>query len=286
LAVAASFGESLSLLMWIDPDWVRQRLPMMTTADPFGDVLVTTALTTNRTSSQLLDELWSAIDNILDRSASNQDIEVGWRSNRSVEESVGDHLMTLLMWGTGNPWPERLQSFYSRVSTATAASVLGQLGWRLMNTDNPSEELLDRASAIWDERQAAVDAGSADAAQLAHFYWWVHSNKFPVSWWLPRPSRVADLIDFEGRSFLGEHLDEAAREDAGETIALMSLLLRKDSNTLARYGLLQAAPKVIARGLRSGSAAVNQAAQSLMDMLGRQGIVDMDVQVARATEGL
>jgi hypothetical protein len=192
--------------------------------------------------------------------------------------------MTLLMWGADSPWHERVDSFYSRVSGETAASVLGQVGWRLMNTDNPSQELLDRASAIWDERQAAVDAGSADAAQLAQFYWWVHCNKFPVSWWLPRLSHVADLIDFEGRSFLGDHLAEAAREYPGESIGLMSRLLTKDGNTLARHGLVRAAPRVIARGLRSDSEAVSQAAQSLMDVLGEQGIVDMDVQVARAAD--
>jgi hypothetical protein len=155
-----------------------------------------------------------------------------------------------------------------------------------LSTTRTSQELLDRARAIWDKRQAAVDAGSADATQLAQFYWWVHSNKFPVSWWLPRLSHVADLIDFEGRSFLGAHLDAAAREYPGETIGLMSRLLAKDGNSLARHGLVRAAPKVIARGLRSDSEAVSQAAQSLMDMLAQQGIVDMDVQVARAADEL
>lgn len=286
LAVAASFGESLSLLMWLDSDWVRQRLPAMTTADPFGDVVVTTALTTNRTSTQLVDDLWGAIDSLLDRLADDQAVELGWRSDRSVVESIGDHLMTLLMWGVASPWPARVGSFFSRVSNETIASVLGHVGWRLMHIDSPSRELLDRASAMWDARQAAVDAGSADATQLAQFYWWVHSNKFPVSWWLPRLSHIADLINFEGRSFLGEHLEESAQEFPGETIVLMARLLQTDGHTLARHGLVRAAPKVLARGLRSESASVTQAARGLMDMLGEQGIVDMDVQVARAADEL
>lgn len=286
LAVAASFGESLSLLMWLDSGWVRQRIPAMTTADPFGDVVLTTALTTNRTSQPLVDDLWGAIDSVLDRLADDRRVELGWRSDRSVAESIGDHLMTLLMWGVASPWPERVASFYSRVSSETVASVLGHVGWRLVHTDAPSSELLVRASAIWDERQAAVDAGLADAAQLAQFYWWVHSNKFPVSWWLPRLSHVADLIDFEGRSFVGEHLEASAQEFPGETIALIARLLQNDAHTLARHGLVRASPRVIARGLLSGTASVRQAARGLMDKLGEQGIVDMDIQVARAAAEL
>ncbi len=140
---------------------------------------------------------------------------MGWRSNRSIDEVVGDHLMTLAMWGSASPWPERTESYFARVSTEAAASVLGQVGWRLMNTAEPPRELVERAEAIWDARQAAVDHGDADAGQLAQFYWWVHSNKFSVTWWLPRLARVADQIDFDGRSFIGEHIEEAAHTHPG-----------------------------------------------------------------------
>lgn len=285
LAVSSAFGEGLSLMMWIDNSWVTSWLPVATTTDAWGDVFVTTALTTNLTSTQLLDDLWPSVDAILDRSAANEPIEMGWRSDRSIDEVIGDHLMTLAMWGSTSPWPERTESYFARVSAEAAASVLGQVGWRLMNTTEPPRELIARAETIWDARQAAVDEGNADAGQLAQFYWWVHSNKFPVTWWLPRLARVADQIDFDGRSFIGEHIEEAARTHPGEAVTLMTRLLRSDgSGTLARHGLVTSAPKVIALGLPDE--AVKSASRALMDLLGEQGVVDMDDQVARASRDL
>ncbi|MEU8223637.1 hypothetical protein [Kribbella sp. NPDC048915] len=291
LAVASAFGEGLSLMMWTDASWTASWLGSATTSattnDAWGDVFVTTALTTNTTSTQLLNDLWPSIDAILDRTAANEPVEMGWRSDRSVDEAVGDHLMTLAMWGSGSPWPERTESYFARVSTEAAASVLGHVGWRLMNTTEPPRELVERAEAIWDARQAAVDRGDADAGQLAQFYWWVHSNKFPVTWWLPRLAHVADQIDFDGRSFIGEHIEEAARTHPGEAVALMTRLLRRDeSGTLARYGLVTSAPKVIALGLRDADEAVRQASRKMMDLLGEQGVVDMDDQVTRAAQEL
>jgi len=287
LAVASAFGEGLSLMMWMDAAWTASWLGSAATRDTWGDVFVTTALTTNRTSTQLLNDLWPSIDNILDRTAAGELVEMGWRSDRSIDEVVGDHLMTLAMGGSTSLWPERTQSYFARVGTETAASVLGQVGWRLMNITEPKRELIERAEAIWDARQAAVDQGAEDAGELAQFYWWVHSKQFPVTWWLPRLARVADQIDFDGRSFIGEHLEEAAQTHPGEAVTLMARLLRSDeSRTLARHGLITSAPKVIALGMRAADEAVKQASRELMDLLGEQGVVDMDDQVTEASREL
>lgn len=209
LAVAAAFGEGLSLMMWIDTDWAASWLDRATTSDAWGDIFVTTALTTNATSTPLLSDLWPSLDAMLDRTAAGEAIESGWRSDESIDKVIGDHLMNLAMWGSPAPWPERIESYFARVDGATAAAVLGHVGWRLMNTAEPAPEFIKRAQALWDARQAAVDLGAEDAGELAEFYWWVHSNVFPVDWWLPRLVRVADQIDFEGRSFIGEHIEES-----------------------------------------------------------------------------
>jgi hypothetical protein len=83
--------------------------------------------------------------------------------------------------------------------------------------------------------------------------------KFPVTWWLPRLARVADQIDFDGRSFIGEHIEEAAHTHPGDAVALMTRLLGGgETRTLARHGLVISAPKVIALGLRSTDEAVKQ----------------------------
>ena len=272
LAVASALGESLSLMMWLDAGWTASWLDSAATSDAWGDVFVTTALTTNTTSTQLMTDLWPSIDNISKRTAAGEPVEMGWRSDRSIDEVVGDHLMTLAMWGSTSPWPERTQTYFSRVSTETAASVLGQVGWRFMNTAEPTQELIERAGAIWDARQAAVDQGDEQAGELAQFYWWVHSNKFPVTWWLPRLARVADQIDFDGRSFIGEHIEEAAHTHPGEAVALMTRLLGGDeTQTLARYGLATSAPNVIALGLRSTDKEIKQAAREADGPPGRAG---------------
>jgi hypothetical protein len=287
LAVASALGEGLSLMMWVDAPWTNSWLPGATTSDTWGDVFVSTALTTNNTSTQMLNDLWPSIDAILDRIAASEPVEMGWRSDRSMDEVIGDHLMAMAMWDSACPWPARTESYFTRVSTDVAASVLGQVGWRLMNTAEPPREIVECAEAIWDARHDAVDRGDADAGQLAQFYWWVHSMKFPVTWWLPRLACVADQIDFDGRSFIGEHIEEAAHTHPGDAVALMTRLLGGgETRTLARHGLVISAPRVIALGLRSTDEAVKQASRELMDLLGEQGIVDMDEQVSKASQEL
>jgi hypothetical protein len=179
LAVSSAFGEGLSLMMWMDAPWTNSWLPSATTADAWGDVFVTTALTTNTTSTQLLNDLWPSIDAILDRTAASESVEMGWRSDRSIDEVVGDHLMTLAMWGAASPWPGRTESYFARVSTEAAASVLGHVGWRLMNTAEPPRELVERAEAIWDARQVAVDG------------YVLHARRLEITGLLPAPMTSA-----------------------------------------------------------------------------------------------
>jgi hypothetical protein len=128
LAVSSTLGEGLGLMMWINAPGTNSWLTNATTADTWGDPFVTTALTTNVTSAQMLNDLWPSIEAILDRSAARESIEMGWRSDRSIDEVVGDHLMTLAMWGSDSAWPARTESYFARVSTETAASVPGQVG--------------------------------------------------------------------------------------------------------------------------------------------------------------
>lgn len=98
---------------------------------------------------------------------------------------------------------------------------------------------------------------------------------------------MADQIDFDGRSFIGEHIEEATHTHPGAAVALMTRLLRSDeARTLARHGLVTSAPKVIALGLRSADEGVIQASRELMDLLGEQGVVDMDDQVTKASREL
>lgn len=284
LAVAAAFGQALGMLLWVDEEWAREWVLGVLRQDAWSDVLVTTALKTNPTSLSFLGFLWSAIDAMLDREEQGESVEVGWRTDETFARTVGDHLMSIYMWDPPAPWNERIEGFFTRVNADVAASVLGHVGWRLMQTTEPTVEILQRARVLWDSRQTAVDEGRAEPRQLGQFYWWVHSGHFDISWWLPRLRRVVDQVDVEGRSFIGEHLEEAAKTHPMETIELMMQLLRGADETrmLYRHGLVSAAPSVIARGLPSESPAVSVAAQQLMDLLGEQGIVDMDAQVERA----
>lgn len=284
LAVAAAFGQSLGLLLWVDEEWTVAWLSRVLSQDAWSDVLVTTALKTYSTGLRLLELLWSAIDAMLDREEQGESVEVGWRTDEPFARTVGDHLMSIYMWDPPDVWNERIERFFVRVDSDVAAAVLGHVGWKFMHTTEPPEEILQRARELWDSRRAAVDEGRAEPQQLGQFYWWVHSGHFDVSWWLPRLRQVVDQVDFDGRSFIGEHLDEAAKTHPGEAVELMMQLLHgaDETRVLYRHGLVTAAPSVIARGLQSESPGVPEAAQQLMDLLGEQGIVDLDAQVERA----
>ncbi len=282
LAVAAAFGEGFARLLWIAPDWTTEHAERLLTEDAFGDVVATTALCRCHTSRSLIDALEAKMAELIRRAGAGQAITSGLRMGRGPIEAIGDHVITLLLWGVLSVESLLARLFFEAAPVEARASALGHLGWRLLHTEVVSDELRERAQELWQARADAVRDGTADAAELSQIHWWVHCGKFPTDWWLPQLEFAAGATAIDERSHLGEHLAEASDAFPAQSVAVLDLLVRPADHSLAGRILTRHAPTIIARAIDCGEPEARQRGREVMDRLGRQGNIAIAEQVEEA----
>jgi hypothetical protein len=270
LATAAAFGESLGRLAGIDRDWTVRHSDALLSDDPFGEVVLSTALAAYRPARALLDVVASAAQSLLDRAAAGATAVSGWRTDRNPVELVGDHLVLLRVQGVIEADHPLLSHFFEVAPVRARSRVLGHLGWLLMKSDEVSAEALERAMSLWDARATSVERG-ASVDELAGFYWWVGARKFDPEWWLPRLQQASRSSDFDPKGMLGEVLEETAVRAPAAVAAILEQLLSGRGEPFARYDLVEHAPGIIAAALDSGDPQAVAAGERTMDSLGRTG---------------
>lgn len=160
-------------------------------------------------------------------------------------------------------------------------SVLGSAGYALDHSTEIPVAVVERAQEFWDDRRRFVGDSVTAIAELAKFHTWVASGVFPVEWWLPRLADVADAIDMEGLTYLGEHLADASHQNPALALDILGRLLRRTSPSWVRRDLVEHADVVIARATLGDKETV-EAARSLMSDLGHKGYVDIAERVEEA----
>jgi hypothetical protein len=284
-AVAAALGEAYGKILAFAPGWIEQHRASLLSSDAFGDVVVTTALVCYSTSRPLVQSLEPNLADLIRRASRGDRIAEGWRVDRTPLERIGDHLLLMYLWGAYELDTPLIDQFFHEAPPEVRGSVLGHLGWLLLGDDDDiAEDILQRARQLWEARATEVTEGRADPVELRDFFWWVHCGKFAIEWWLPLLKQAADATDFEGRTYLGEHLAEAARINPRMTVEILSRLLQSAPRPMARYNLIENAPAIIARGLDCGDTEAAQEAQRLMDWLGKIGYLEIKDRVDQARE--
>ncbi|WP_109509060.1 hypothetical protein [Nocardioides speluncae] len=272
LAEAAAFGEGFGRLVWMDRPWVEAQEPALLSPDTFGDVVFTVALSTYRPSKVLIEVMTPAAHRLLTRSAGGEEITLGWRNDRTAVELLGDHLVTLLMWDAMQREDELVANYFDQASPSTIARVLGHLGWLFGHSeDPPPADVTERAKDLWDWRAELVRTGHAELDELSEFFWWARSEQFEPEWWLPRLAQAVESPAFDSRGLIGERLESAASFSPAQVIFILERLLAGRDEPMTRYDLVEHAPVIIAAALDSGDSQAVEAAERVMDFLGRGG---------------
>lgn len=270
LTIAAVLGEHTGWLLSEAREWLGQHLEQLTSPDPFGDTFATTALATHHPHMGFIELLGPALSSIIARGAAGGQLTSGMRDEPALE-IIGKRLVVLNVWGRLPLDDPLMVQYFAEAPVTVRAAVLGNLAWNFFHTVELDPETRDRAAALVDSRLAAVHKSGADAHELAQFDWWVRCGHFAQQWWLPRLIDIAGRIEFEGRSHVGDELQAASRTDvAGAFTALDSLIRRRSVREgVLDYNLRQAAPTVIARALEYGDNDTVQAADILLNFIGR-----------------
>lgn len=280
LAEAAALGEGFGRLVWVDRGWTEERLPLLLSPDAFGDVIGSTALATYQPSRVLLEVLSPWVRTVLKRVARGADIVAGWRRDRGPVAVLGDHLMMLRLWDAIPPDDELLTLYFEQAPVEARAKVLGHLGWLLGRSDDVPEGPLRRAMDFLDTRVDSVRRGDTDQQELDEFYWWARSAKFPPEWWLPRLEEAVRAPGFNSRGMLGEVLEENASLAPARVVRILEQLLAHGRNEpFGRYDLIEHAPGILAIAYESEDGDAVEAADRVLDLLGREGHVDIGDEV-------
>ena len=285
-AVAAAFGSAFGQLQESAPLWLDEHQDRLLTADWYGDVVSIVAVLFYRRPGEFFDVMSAKVSELIDRASKGEDFKKGWTQNVSVVERIGEHLVLMVLNDQRELTDPMVEQFFRETPAALKAAALGEIGRILSNDQSIPSEILVRAQQLWDHRAEAVSKSGSDMTELSQFYMWVHSGAFPIDWWLPRLLEVVAATDFEGRTYLGEHLAEASRVDPASALEVLDRLIRTTSTTWVRYGLVEYAPEVIARAQVSGIEEAEARGRDLTDYLGREGFLRFSDLVEEAQASL
>lgn len=214
---------------------------------------------------------------------SQEQIQVGWGNPVSPQERIGHWVIQAIIRGhIGNDDPLRTE-FYTTADPEIRGDAIGHTAWSFMHAEVVDDVIRDRLGDLWDERVAHVRSSPQDKAELKDFYWFIRSERFSASWWLPR---LVEALELDGelrtRGMIGEQLASAAEELPEVALAALTRLLGPDE-TMARdnYDLrTNALAPVLAAALRTSDNKLHADARALMNQMGARGETDLDKRVA------
>ncbi len=213
---------------------------------------------------------------------------VGWKA-RGPGHALAVHILTAQIRGTldtltgsASERHELLTELFARGSIELRAGALDDLGWQLFDHKDPLPPMtIDRCTALWDWRMAELAAGRTIATELTGFGWWIASRHFPSDWWLPHLVAILKHTVVPTQPDLGAALAAASVTRPSLTQEALGMMLTPvDTVDWQKRDLLEAAPTIIAAALDCDDPDAQNAAQSLLNDLGRAGHVHMNRSVA------
>jgi hypothetical protein len=278
LAVAATFGEVLGILINVAPEWVEAQASALfggirfadSDSAAWSDTLFSVAVTAYGPSVTFLQHLRPWFIESFDAAYMRRSKVVGWKNPQSTSQHVASHILLLCIYGVIELEDELVQLLFSETTSEDRSDALGQLGWQFLR-DVREERVRLRAQTLVDWRATEIRAGRADYAELGGFHWWVRSSQFPAEWWLPLLDLASENSAFDPHGALGKPLAEAAARFPLQTVALLSKLLPGNEQSWQRYDLVENAPAILAAALDSGDSEAREIARRVLNRLGREG---------------
>jgi hypothetical protein len=282
-ASRAVLGEGLGRLFNHAHGWLVESLPIYfgtrSALDRNQQVVVTTAIAMHYYHPELYrllsDPLIAALE-------SAEEIAIGWANDVSPQQRIGQWVIEAIIRAhIGEDDPLRTE-FYTRADPETRGDAIGHTAWSFMHAEVVDDVIRDRLADLWDERVRHVKEHPEDKAELKDFYWFIRSEKFLDSWWLPRLVEALELDgELETHGMIGEQLAAAAEELPRVALDALTMLLAPDgASGRDNYDLrTHSLAPVIAAALRTSDPQLQADARSLMNHMGERGEIDLERRV-------
>ncbi len=301
LLVAAVWAQTVGQMLDQEAAWFSPRLPRLlgNPAEPldqqgdgaaYADVVWSITLALYRPSRFLLENLLPWYVQRISDLGSDRTETRGWKSEREPRYALADHILMFeangsidLVSEVHSPAAKLLPDLFREGRPELLGDALDRLGWGLFrNRGEISADAVERCMKLWAWRMVEFSAGRGNAQEFTGFGWWISSALFPSSWWLPRLVEILEHVEVSSQHHVGEALAAAAPEQPGLAVQALKLMLGPiNQRDWTKFDLIESAPTIFASALDSSDAEAQQAAQELMDALGRAGYVN----IKRDTDG-
>lgn len=282
-AIRSVYGEHLPFLLHLAPDWVQRRRE-----DIFG---IPDTEASTPTERALGDAAWGAFVSmhgpsrtVFEVLADQYRAQVGRIGTRSTVPSSGsrdaprarlsEHVFLLYAQGViGLDTGDGLVAlFFSTADIALRREALSHLGWLVFRSEEqPPLDVLDRLQSLWEWRERRAEE-TGDDSELGAFSWWFMSPHFSQEWSVPHLARAAGATGrLEIPVQVAARLSAIAARHPTASLAVLDVLTNADPGDWRTYAVAEHAPQILAVGLRSKDAPMQQRARQLLDRLGRQG---------------
>jgi len=289
-ASRAVLGEGLGSLLTVAPDWIRESATeLFGTADGLTrnqQIAMTTAMAIHRYHR----ELYAFLEpSMLGAIQSPPPLVSGWRGRTDPLQRIGEWAIYAMIFGHQPAFNPLAAAFFTNVKPEIRGQALGRIAWSMTNVESAEEAIRDRLAALWDSRVEHVRSDPEDAMELSQFHWFIRSNQFHASWWLPRLREALELSPglAAERFMISKQIASSADFDPrGAFEATRLLLARKTEAGLHTWDLSRnAVPMVIARARQSGDPDLEREAIQLMNELGESGYSELESEVTKAMSG-
>lgn len=214
---------------------------------------------------------------------SREQVSVGWANNVSPQQRIGQWIIEAIIRGDIGHDDRLRTEFYTQAAPDIRGDAIGHTAWSFMHAEAVDDAIRDRLAALWDERVLHVGTHPNDRAELKGFYWFIRSERFPASWWLPRLVRALELDgDLDTHGMIGEQLAAAANEFPRLALEALTMLLRADETSdRDNYDLrTHSLAPVIAAARGTSDERLHADALALTNRMGERGEIDLDKRVS------
>lgn len=232
-ASRAVLGEGLGRLFNHAHDWLVENITTYfgtrSALDRNQQIAMTTAIAMHYYHPDLYRLLSEPMIAALD---STDEIAIGWGNDVSAQQRIGQWVIESIIRGHAADDDPLRTAFYTRAEPETRGDAIGHTAWSFMHAEVVDDAIRDRLAGLWDERVRHVKARPEDKAELKDFYWFIRSEKFSPSWWLPR---LVEALELDGElntnGMIGEQLAAAAGESPRLALDALTMLLAPDETS-------------------------------------------------------
>ena len=281
-AARAMYGWHVSLLYWIDRDWLAEHVAAIfdlgrVEEDPataYGWAAWNTFLMSVHPHIELYEIMRDQYAYAVEQASQ---LEADTLDESQPFAHLGEHLIVLYGRGElGFDTDDRIiRGLLTKASPPVRTHAIQFVG-QTLNDDEPlPANVRERFMALWDWYWAEI--GRYDAAAdptSAAFGWWFACGKFDNEWSLERLEQFVQVVPKPEPDFhIVERLAQVCHVDPFRATRILKHMIEGDDENWRVHGWIDEARRILAEALKEGGEAKNLAMEAI-NQLGRRGFFE------------